>query len=363
LPPATGDLVGFVRETDIYTGADIVGATVSLSTGKSTKSGSNGLYTFTGVPAGSVVITASASGYATGSITRDIVAGVENWGSIALAPVSGCVSHDHLGCCLDDVCWFDSCGKTEESVATCANGCFGAACQDCKPSCVLKECGGDGCGGLCGQCFGAETCIGGKCVCVPSCGGAQCGDDGCGGTCGSCTSGATCVAGACKCAVHSHTGCCGDAVCWYNSCDAQEDVVISCPNGCSEGSCLGCEPDCAGKACGADGCGGWCPDLCGAGWHCTESGCASDVTVPEGRAPDSSTVDGPDADAAQYDPGPIDVKIPWNGSDPGGDPHGSGGGTGCSSTSRPGPLASLLPVLAALAAALFRRRATGRTGS
>ncbi|MBX3189453.1 MAG: PQQ-dependent sugar dehydrogenase [Labilithrix sp.] len=35
------------------------------------------------------------------------------------------------------------------------------------------------------------------CACVPACAGKQCGDDGCGGVCGTCAGGAACVAGAC----------------------------------------------------------------------------------------------------------------------------------------------------------------------
>ncbi len=61
----------------------------------------------------------------------------------------------------------------------------------CKVDCDQRECGGDGCGGLCGGCSGAqETCEDGTCVCQPACEGKVCGDDGCGGLCGT---------GACTC--------------------------------------------------------------------------------------------------------------------------------------------------------------------
>ncbi|MBI4975290.1 peptidoglycan DD-metalloendopeptidase family protein [Candidatus Peregrinibacteria bacterium] len=59
---------------------------------------------------------------------------------------------------------------------------------DCTPKCSGKQCGLDGCGGLCGQCTSSDKCIDGKCVsgCVPNCNAKQCGTDGCGGSCGIC---------------------------------------------------------------------------------------------------------------------------------------------------------------------------------
>lgn len=53
----------------------------------------------------------------------------------------------------------------------------------CIPSCANKECGNDGCGGLCGTCPANHICQSGKCICVPSCSGKECGEDGCGGQC------------------------------------------------------------------------------------------------------------------------------------------------------------------------------------
>ena len=49
------------------------------------------------------------------------------------------------------------------------------------PNCVNKQCGDDGCGGSCGTCGGAESCVNNQCVCQPNCDGKQCGGDGCGG--------------------------------------------------------------------------------------------------------------------------------------------------------------------------------------
>ena len=72
----------------------------------------------------------------------------------------------------------------------------------CVPDCADRECGDDGCGGLCGSCPAGQQCVGGgACVpdaCQPRCAGRQCGDDGCGGSCGACSGGALCdAAGAC----------------------------------------------------------------------------------------------------------------------------------------------------------------------
>lgn len=83
-PPATtGVLKGFIREGDIYSGPNIAGATVKLSDGKSAATSSTGLYSFT-VPPGVYTVTVSKSGYVTKSETKDVLAGVDNWKSIAL---------------------------------------------------------------------------------------------------------------------------------------------------------------------------------------------------------------------------------------------------------------------------------------
>ena len=69
----------------------------------------------------------------------------------------------------------------------------------CIPDCTGLECGNDGCGGSCGDCF-AGPCEDGVCPsCEPQCEGLECGDDGCGGTCGVCPLGETCGdAGLCE---------------------------------------------------------------------------------------------------------------------------------------------------------------------
>lgn len=117
----------------------------------------------------------------------------------------------------------------------------------CVPNCKGKECGPDGCGGVCGYCAYGQLCsLEGKChanscqtQCVAVVGGKEvvkeCGPDGCGGYCG------YCVVEGQKCGTD---GFCYDAA---------------------------CQPDCAkkNKECGPDGCGESC-GFCEPGEWCNE---------------------------------------------------------------------------------------------
>jgi hypothetical protein len=188
--------------------------------------------------------------------------------------VQQCVCAVDAYCC--DVKWDDICVGEVES-----EGC--GSCQECKPNCVGKQCGGDGCGGSCGTCKQGMSCKDGHCVdpggCKPNCTGKVCGDDGCGGSCGNCPVGKECHNG--KCLGGCQPNCagkqCGDDGCG-GSCG-------NCPQNffCDNGHCVKtCNPNCAGKQCGADGCGGSCgtcaPNLfCTAQGHC-EAQCKSDCT-------------------------------------------------------------------------------------
>lgn len=208
--------------------------------------------------------------------------------------------------CEGKDCGTDSCGHV---CGTCPGGqeCQAGACV-CMPKCVGKECGDDGCGGKCGVCQGVNlTCEAGKCVCsgdtcgtgccgpgqvcigddyccLPKCDGRECGDNGCGGVCGTCPSAnAECLEGICTCpgVVCPTTGCCLSK----EVCDL-------------EGEC--CLPQCEGKECGDDGCGaicGFCEpnQLCltgtcpPSGWMCMDEnvedwdGCTTDGVVAEFR--------------------------------------------------------------------------------
>ncbi len=142
---------------------------------------------------------------------------------------------------------------------------------DCKPACKGKQCGDDGCGGSCGGCGANGVCEKGKCICPSphepcfglccdldlvcnvdqgtccnfSCFDKECGKV-CGKSCGTCPNNKQCnLEGKCACAKPL----CGVVCC-------QTDEV------CIEGVC--CKPNCQGKECGPDGCGG----LCG---ECPES--------------------------------------------------------------------------------------------
>jgi hypothetical protein len=138
--------------------------------------------------------------------------------------------------------------------------CGGAnrVCQNsvcvCVPQCTGKQCGADGCGGVCGSCTSPKTCNGsGQCTCVPQCNGKQCGPDGCGSSCGSCTSPATCNAsGQCACVPQ-----CNGKQCGPDGCNSSCGSCTS-PATCNASGQCACVPQCSGKQCGPDGCNGSC---------------------------------------------------------------------------------------------------------
>lgn len=61
-------------------------ASVTLSTGHAITADANGYYKLGSLPGGTVTITASAPGYATASVSRSLISGVTEWGSVKLAP-------------------------------------------------------------------------------------------------------------------------------------------------------------------------------------------------------------------------------------------------------------------------------------
>lgn len=155
------------------------------------------------------------------------------------------------------------------------------SCDDitnpCSPSCGGKDCGPDGCGGLCGSCLGLETCDGtGQCVepvCEPNCQGKQCGGDGCGATCGTCEQDQSCTAGVCVaapeegCGDMSWEGTCTDGYMAY--CNDGSLVEKSCDSG-----CCGWFPSEGYYWCyGEEYCGDFCVDECETGdYGCSEEG-------------------------------------------------------------------------------------------
>ncbi|MBT9555876.1 MAG: hypothetical protein IV100_07605 [Myxococcales bacterium] len=240
--------------------------------------------------------------------------------------------------CDGKVCGDDGCGGScgfcaEGSVCSEDGQCI------CIPACDGRACGDDGCGGTCGTCDGSDTCNeDGLCVPAGSCDGLcgifdetrpcqcdsecftagdccsdvcgtcgtdylaecpgacegncvdrACGDDGCGGSCGECGVDEVGVAlfcsalGQCVAAQPSCVDACGgegqDGTCYcdedcfvYGDCCA--DVCEVCTADVAAG-CAGCIPDCSGRECGDDGCGGSCGE-CSGGATCSNFVCQQD---------------------------------------------------------------------------------------
>lgn len=204
------------------------------------------------------------------------------------------------------------------ALGQCVDDCMPQTCAQMGRECGQAS---DGCDGTleCGVCA-TGSCVAGQCdtSCQPDCVGKACGPDGCGGSCGSCSAERTCMDGVCECRPHETASCCGDDVCWQDSCGNLEGVAIDCSqyasnpySGCRSGKCCwaptmciggdvytnglncrnangqttstgetvlvtdcgsqecrtvsiqeaecsSCTPNCSGKACGPDGCGGSC---------------------------------------------------------------------------------------------------------
>jgi len=215
--------------------------------------------------------------------------------------------------CVGKLCGPDGCG------GTCGECPGGYTCDNygtclCAPQCTGKTCGPDGCGGSCGTCLKTQVCnYKGVCVCVPQCTGKQCGDDGCGGSCGQCPAGMMCGPGGLCVEEPSDCGngmcepylgedcfsCPSDCPCSegdccqahdFPGCDQPEVVMCVCemdPYCCQamwDGLCVNeaqqcgawcpCTPNCQGKQCGDDGCGGSCGQ-CPPGSNCNPWGMCS----------------------------------------------------------------------------------------
>jgi len=196
--------------------------------------------------------------------------------------------------------------------------------MSCVPNCEGKNCGSDGCGGNCGNYFGACTQIGrncstaGMCVmvssCVPNCDGKVCGSDGCFGYCGTlngdCDSGKICSNGNCiisggggGCNPDSLATTCGGALCGTKTNNCGESVSCGTCSGLtskcnSTGRCVQCltNSDCnSGQFCSSsnnciDSCAGiWAPIvLNGAGSWYSISSSLDGNTIIAGSNQDSS---------------------------------------------------------------------------
>jgi hypothetical protein len=187
-------------------------------------------------------------------------------------------------------CQNDCCTPSEDSgLWPLGGGCSDATVAQCvcdlDPTCCEA--------GWPARCRDLAAASCGLTCCTPDCSGKDCGPDGCGGTCGSCSGDTVCSpTSTCDlpprqdcCDPYAATGCAQDNVC--ESCVCALDPTCcsgAWDEGCSalasrqcntECSC-GCIPDCDGRACGDDGCGGTCGS-CGANETCnpTTGACAS----------------------------------------------------------------------------------------
>jgi len=127
-------------------------------------------------------------------------------------------------------------------------------------------------------------------ACVPSCVDKDCGDDGCGGSCGDCDEGSTCLEKGGSAICIEQGGCppgerlCLDTKVLECDDDGVEYVVVqdcaALDQACVDGECTGCVPDCVGKDCGDDSCGGSCGS-CGPSMTCHEGHCLMSCDHPQ----------------------------------------------------------------------------------
>lgn len=184
---------------------------------------------------------------------------------------------ESMYCSNDEcVCEFLKCGEGDEAVC-CPEGenivCDATTAKCCTPDCDGRECGDDGCGGSCGECA--------TLACPPE---DPIKDEFCNVNVGEGTAECHCIcfsncnkAGDQKCDTEY-----GFQVCTVDDIDKdclQWSAKESCPVGekCDplDGVCK-CVPNCIGKECGEDGCGGSCgecepspPYTCNEAFKCT----------------------------------------------------------------------------------------------
>ena len=157
------------------------------------------------------------------------------------------------------VCDGGDCSYTPESV-NCPYGCADGECNPCPSDCA-GLCGGadDGCGGSCtADCPAGQYCDNQLCAActVPSACGESCED------CATNTDGHDCI---------------NQSPDYFCGCNANND----CGSGDVCNGYLCCTPDCEGKVCGSDGCGGTCAPGCGVDEACDETTWQQCVTVGE----------------------------------------------------------------------------------
>lgn len=155
-----------------------------------------------------------------------------------------------------------------------------AAPDLCRAACGTRECGDDGCGGSCGACPVAAPVCGDDGLCHVECPPSECtvGETRCDGTSEeTCEDVCTDVPGCTPCGQWGVRHACeGFEVCLSDlgRCGCEQTVCDVCCDT-SDHVCDGaghcCLPDCEGKECGDDGCGGSC-GTCDSG-SCVEGHC------------------------------------------------------------------------------------------
>ncbi len=303
---------------------------------------------------------------------------------------AGCFGVDWIGCCGNGVLYY-----CDDQSGNCP---LGGSCL------VSLDCIGQGAGCGWGGDAGFFMCVEGEGVpdaqgnlycdfyeCVPNCDGKVCGGDGCGGSCGDCADGEACSEAGDACVAASCEGFCGEqspAGCWCDTECAQwgdccEDRCDLCPEMCADDPCTAactdkcgmvgdcdcggcadgevcevnacvpdgpCVSDCTGLVCGDDGCGGSCGD-CAAGETCELGACVmgggdEDVVIGIECATDGDCGDGEVCNA--------DGECETKGGNGGGDDEDSGG---TCATGDSVPTAGLIVLFGILGLAVIRRRA------
>ena len=170
-------------------------------------------------------------------------------------------------------------GTAKDSVGTDGATETGPACIPCEPTCSPEwECGYDGCGGVCAECPEYGTCLSHQCVdsdprlCSGNCGcdygpecpeGWVCANE---NLCEPAEGGCDDVSGEGAC-VNDFLARCEDDSIVYDRCDTRVCEVV---DEVAQGILTPGLPNCFGKTCGVDGCGGVC-GTCQPTEQCVES--------------------------------------------------------------------------------------------
>ena len=225
----------------------------------------------------------------------------------------------------------------------------GASDAGCQPQCQGKVCGPNGCGGSCGDCQAGSKCDAGACVGSvvdagkpPTDSGATL-DAGCQPQCQGKVCGANGCGGSC--------GQCGGGA----SCDGAGQCVGAPPVDAGQGDGGACLPMCGGKTCGDDGCGGTC-GVCIGGQTCSAAGQCAGPGVDAASQPDLPGQ--PELPQADGGSGGTDGPTPIGSDSTAGQPtamtYMAGSSSGCSAGGSRGS-GGLLLVLCLLALAWRRR--------